>query len=88
MEPDSIKELLSKSVTEVLQQKPYLSQSHEVQEYLKVIATLSMVAADHLSTDWTVTNQFQQPIWIDYREEYKEELNDKDLGIVRKINLK
>ena len=47
------------------------------------MAEFSSVAADHLSTDWTVTNQFQQPIWIDYREE----LVDKDLGIVRKIKL-
>lgn len=88
MEPDSLKELLSEHITKVLQQNPYTSQSHEVQEYLKTMATLSMVADDSASTDWIVTNYSQQDAWEDYSEDYKEELNDKDLGIVRKINLK
>ena len=83
MEPDSLKELITNNFIRDLQQIPYSSQSEVVQEYLKAMAEFSSVAADHLSTDWTVTNQFQQPIWIDYREE----LVDKDLGIVRKINL-
>lgn len=88
MEPDSLKELLSEHITKVLQQNPYTSQSHEVQEYLKTMATLSMVADDSASTDWIITKQFQQPICIDYEELNDEDLNDKDLGIVRKINLK
>ena len=42
----------------------------------------------HDSTKWIVTNYSQQDAWYDYwLEDYKEELNDKDLGIVRKINL-
>ena len=83
MEPDSIKELLTNNFIRELQQIPYSSQSEVVQEYLKAIATISSVADDSASTDWIVTKQYQQPIWVDY----KEELVDKDLGIVRKIKL-
>lgn len=44
---------------------------------------------DSATTDWIVTNYSQQDAWEDYwLERYWEELNDKDLGIVRKINLK
>ena len=84
MEPDSIKEILTNNFIRDLQQIPYSSQSEIVQEYLKAIAEFSSIAGDHLSTNWIVTNNNQQHIWIDYREE----LVDKDLGIVRKINLK
>lgn len=42
----------------------------------------------HDSTKWIVTNYSQQDAWEDYwLERYWEELNYKDLGIVRKINL-
>lgn len=88
MEPESLKELLTNSITETLQQKPYTKQSHEVQEYLKAIATINMVADDSASTDWIITNYSQEYTWDDYSEDCREELNDKDLGIVRKINLK
>ena len=84
MEPDSIKKQLTTNFIRELQQIPYNSQSEVVQEYLKAMATISSVADDSASTDWIIHKQFQQPIWIDYREE----LVDKDLGIVRKINLK
>ena len=44
---------------------------------------------DSALTNWIVTNYSQQDAWDGYwLEDYKEELNDKDLGIVRKINLK
>ena len=43
---------------------------------------------DRATADWIVTNYSQEYSWDDYSEDYKEELNDKDLGIVRKINLK
>ena len=88
MEPDSIKEHLTNNFIRELQQIPYSSQSEVVQEYLKAIATISSVADDYISTDWIVTNYSQEYTWDDYSEDYKEELNDKDLGIVRKINLK
>ena len=89
MEPDSLKELLSEHIIKVLQQNHYTSQSQVVQKYLKTMATLSMVADNSASTDWIVTNYSQQDVWEDYwLERYWEELNDKDLGIVRKINLK
>ena len=88
MEPDSIKELLTNNFIRDLQQIPYSSQSEVVQEYLKAMAEFSSVAADHLSSNWIVTNYSQQNAWEGYWEDYKEELNDKDLGIVRKINLK
>lgn len=84
MEPYSLKELLTINFTRELQQNPYTSQSRVVQEYLKAMATISSVADDSASTDWIIPKQFQQLIWVDYREE----LVDKDLGIVRKINLK
>lgn len=88
MEPYSLKELLTSNFIRELQQNPYTSQLPVVQEYLKTMATLSMVAYDSASTDWIIPNQFRQPIYVYYSEDYKEELNDKDLGIVRKINLK
>ena len=44
------------------------------------MATISMVADDYVTT--------QQYTWEDYNEDYREDLVDKDLGIVRKINLK
>ena len=90
MEPDSIKELLSEHIIKVLQQNHYTSQSQVVQEYLNTLATVSMVADDNASNALydIVTNGPQQYSWDDYSEDYKEELNDKDLGIVRKINLK
>ena len=88
MEPDSIKELLTINFIRELQQIPYNSQSEVVQEYLKAMATISSVADDSASTDWIVTNYSQEYSWDDYLEDYKEELNDKDLGMVRKINLK
>lgn len=72
MEPDIIKELLTKSFTEVLLQKPYTQQTEDVQEFLKVIAAVNMVADVHAATECV---------------EYKEEIEDKDLGLVRKINL-
>ena len=84
MEPDSIKEHLTNNFIRELQQIPYSSQSEVVQEYLKAMATMISVADDSASTDWIIPKQFQQPIWVDYREE----LVDKDLGIVRKIKLK
>ena len=84
MEPDSIKEHLTNNFIREIQQIPYSSQSEVVQEYLKAMATMISVADDSASTDWIIPKQFQQPIWVDYREE----LVDKDLGIVRKINLK
>ena len=73
MEPDSIKEPIPT----------------KIQEYLKSVTTDNLVADDvHALTNWIVTNYSQQDAWEDYwLERYWEELNDKDLGIVRKINL-
>lgn len=88
MEPDGLKELLTINFIREIQQIPYNSQSEVVQEYLKTMTTISSVADDSASTDWLVTNYSQDYSWDDYSEDCKEELNDKDLGIVRKINLK
>ena len=88
MEPDSIKKHLTIDFIREIQQIPYNSQSEVVQEYLKAMATISSVADDSASTDWIGTNDSQEYSWDGYSEDYKEELNDKDLGIVRKINLK
>ena len=84
MGPDSIKKQLTNNFIREIQQIPYSSQSKVVQKYLKAMATISSVADDSASTDWIIPKRFQQPIWVDYREE----VVDKDLGIVRKINLK
>lgn len=86
MESDTLKELLTNNFIRELQQIPYNSQSEVVQEYLKAMAAFSNVAADHLSTNWIVPNKDQQYTWDDYTEESKE-IEDKDLGLVRKINL-
>ena len=83
MEPDSIKKQLTNNFIRELQQIPYNSQSEVVQEYLKAMATISSVADDSASTDWTIIKRIQQPIWVDYIEE----IEDTDLGLVRKINL-
>lgn len=91
MEPDSIKRQLTINFIRELQQIPYSSQSEVVQEYLKAMATISSVADDSASTDWygEVAKGPQQHTWDDYwLVNYWEELNDKDLGMVRKINLK
>lgn len=89
MEPVSLKEHLTNNFIRELQQIPYNSQSEVVQEYLKAMATISSVADDSASTDWIVTKWSKEYTWDDYwLEDCKEELNDKDLGIVRKINLK
>ena len=89
MEPDSIKRQLTIDFIRELQQIPYSSQSEVVQEYLKAMATISSVADDSASTNWIVTNYSQEYAWDDYwLENFWEEIKDKDLGIVRKINLK
>ena len=89
MESDSLKELLTINFIRELQQIPYNSQSEVVQEYLKAMATISSVADDSASTDWIVTNYSQEYSWDDYwLGNFWEEIKDKDLGIVRKINLK
>ena len=89
MEPDSIKRQLTIDFIRELQQIPYSSQSEVVQEYLKAMATISSVADDSASTNWIVTNYSQYYTWDDYwLENFWEEIKDKDLGIVRKINLK
>ena len=89
MEPDSIKKQLTINFIRELQQIPYNSQSEVVQEYLKAMATISSVADDSVSTDWIVTNYSQEYSWDDYwLGNFWEEIKDKDLGIVRKINLK
>ena len=91
MESDSIKELLSEHIIKVLQQNHYTSQSQVVQEYLNTLATVSMVADDNASNALydIVTNEPQQYTWDDYwLGNFWEEIKDKDLGIVRKINLK
>ena len=91
MGPDLIKQLLSEHIIEALQQNHYTSQSQVVQEYLNTLATVSMVADDNASNALydIVPNGPQQYTWDDYwLENFWEELKDKDLGIVRKINLK
>lgn len=90
MEPDLIKRQLTIDFIRELQQIPYSSQSEVVQEYLKAMATISSVADDSASTDWygEVAKGPQQHTWEELLVNYWEELVDKDLGIVRKINLK
>ena len=84
MEPDSLKELLTKNFLGVLHQNLYTNQADDVHNYLNYTAVIRKEIDDYIKAEWTVTYNDQQSAW----EDYKEELNDKDLGIVRKINLK
>ena len=99
MESEPIKELLTKSFMEILQQKPYARQPEVVHEFIKALTNVGVVSKD---TDdlasladscyyWIDSSKEQQYSWDDYyteEKEEKEEIEDKDLGLVRKINLK
>ena len=90
MEPDLIKDTLTKSFTETLLHKPYTQQMEEVQEFLKIIAAVGIVADDKDD----LISHYNSLYMSKYNENksymlntYTEDLEDKDLGIVRKINL-
>ena len=88
MEPDGLNEL--KSYLYNTFQKYDVSDTKLTQAYLEAISEVgSLTGSGHGSAHyWLEQNEVQQYTWDDYSEDYKEELNDKDLGIVRKINLK
>ena len=96
MEPEHIKELLTINFMEILQQNPYASQSQVVHEFIKALSDVgvepkvkneleSLYDSCHY---WLDSIKDQHYTWEDCSEVYRVELNDKDLGIVRKINLK
>ena len=95
MEPEPIKELITRSFMALLEQKPYARQPEVIHEFINALTTVGMVSKDKddlasLSDSchyWIDSNTDQQYTWEDYSEDYREELVDKDLGIVRKINL-
>lgn len=95
MEPEHIKELLTINFMEILQQNPYASQSQVVHEFIKALSDVGVEPKDKDELEslvdschyWIDSIKYQQYICEDCSEVYREELNDKDLGIVRKINL-
>lgn len=91
MESEPIKELITRSFMELLDQKPYARQPEVVHEFIKALINVGVVPKD---TDDLASLADSCHYWLDSNkntrypwEDYREELNDKDLGIVRKINL-
>ena len=87
MEPDGLNEL--KSYLYNTFQKYVVSDTNLTQAYLEAISEVgSLTGSGHGSAHyWLEQNEVQQYTWDDYTE-VSEEIKDKDLGIVRKINLK
>ena len=86
MEPDGLKELLTKSSTDVLQQNHYSRHPQVIQEFAKAIATVGRVTDDKADlasfymSEYIKNNSYVLNTRI-------EDIKDKDLGLVRKINL-
>ena len=87
MEPDELNEL--KSYLYNTFQKYDVSDTKLTQAYLEAMSEVgSLTGSGHGSAHyWLEQNEVQQYTWDDYTE-VSEEIEDKDLGIVRKINLK
>ena len=87
MEPDGLNEL--KSYLYNTFQKYVVSDTKLTQAYLEAMSEVgSLTGSGHGSAHyWLEQNEVQQYTWDDYTE-VSEEIEDKDLGIVRKINLK
>ena len=92
MEPEGLNELQSCIYSKI--QKYHDSDTNLTKAYLEVIAAVdmearnksefvSLYASPHF---WQEQNEVQQYTWDDYTEA-SEEIEDKDLGLVRKINL-
>ena len=93
MEPDGLNELRY-YLTKKLQQKVADSNTDEeldecIDDYLNCLATVgSLTGSGHGSAHyWLEQNEVQEYTWDDYNEEIQDEIEDKDLGLVRKINL-
>ena len=86
MEPDRLNEL--KSYLYNMFQKYDVSDTRLSQAYLEAISEVgSLTGSGHGSAHyWLEQNEVQQYTWDDYTEVSKE-IKDKDLGLVRKINL-
>ena len=86
MEPDGLNELKSYLYNKF--QKYGVSDTKLAQAYLEAISEVgSLTGSGHGSAHyWLEQNEVQQYTWDDYTE-VSEEIKDKDLGLVRKINL-
>ena len=86
MEPDGLNELKSYLYNKF--QKYDVSDTKLTQAYLEAISEVgSLTGSGHGSAHyWLEQNEVQQYTWDDYTE-VSEEIEDKDLGLVRKINL-
>ena len=86
MEPDGLNELKSYLYNKF--QKYGVSDTKLTQAYLEAISEVgSLTGSGHGSAHyWLEQNEVQQYTWDDYTE-VSEEIEDKDLGLVRKINL-
>ena len=86
MEPDGLNELKSYLYNKF--QKYGVRDTNLTQAYLEAISEVgSLTGSGHGSAHyWLEQNEVQQYTWDDYTE-VSEEIEDKDLGLVRKINL-
>ena len=91
MEPDGLNELLNelKSYLYNKFQKYGVSDTKLTQAYLEALSEVgSLTGSGHSSAHyWLEQNEVQQYTWDDYNGELKEEIEDNDLGLVRKLNL-
>ena len=90
MEPDGLEKLLTKSFTDVLQQNHYSRHPQVIQEFAKAIAAVGIATRDmddlaDIYSSYYISefNECESYVF----NTYTEEIEDKDLGIVRKINL-
>ena len=90
MEPVTLKEFITNSIIDELQQKSYTAQPQDIQEFLKAMAAISMVAEgkDDLASRYGSLYMSEYNEVKSYvLKTHIEEIEDKDLGLVRKINL-
>ena len=92
MEPEPIKELLTKRFTDMLQQNYYSKHPQVMQEFAKAITTVGRVTDDKDDLASLYGSSFYMSEYIKNNSHVLntriEEIEDKDLGLVRKINLK
>lgn len=91
MEPDGLEELLTKSFTDALQQNRYSRHPQIMQEFAKAIATVGRVTDDKDDLASLYGSSFYISEYIKNSSHVLntriKEIEDKDLGLVRKINL-
>lgn len=91
MEPDGLEELLTKRFTDVLQQNYYSRHPQVIQEFAKAIAAVGRVTDDKDDLASLYGASFYMSEYIKNNSyvlnTHIKDIEDKDLGLVRKINL-